>query len=95
MTPLQKLLLDPPPLKPDGSDKFFGMENVSLLVIRYAPCVVDLVNANFYRLNMPIHGRSLKPNTFLIKPPVANADTVIVIQFFSVSITPSPFENPL
>lgn len=28
-TPLQKLLSDAGPLKSDGSDKFFGMENVS------------------------------------------------------------------
>ena len=28
-TPLEKLLLDAGPLRNDGSDKFFGMENVS------------------------------------------------------------------
>lgn len=31
-TPLQKLLSDAGPLKSDGSDKFFGMENVGLLL---------------------------------------------------------------
>lgn len=28
-TPLEKLLTDAGPLRTDGSDKFFGMENVS------------------------------------------------------------------
>lgn len=30
MTPLEKLLLDMGPIRGDGSDKFYGMENVSL-----------------------------------------------------------------
>jgi ubiquitin carboxyl-terminal hydrolase 9/13 len=29
MTPLEKMLLDSGPVRGDGSDKFFGMENVS------------------------------------------------------------------
>lgn len=32
-TPLQKLLSDAGPLKSDGSDKFFGMENVGLFYL--------------------------------------------------------------
>lgn len=31
MTPLEKMLQDAGPLRADGSDKFFGMENVSAL----------------------------------------------------------------
>lgn len=29
LTPLEKLLADAGPVRPDGSDKFFGFENVS------------------------------------------------------------------
>ena len=28
LTPLEKMLLNAGPIRPDGSDKFFGMENV-------------------------------------------------------------------
>lgn len=31
VTPLEKLLLNAGPLRSDGSDKFFGFENVSTL----------------------------------------------------------------
>jgi hypothetical protein len=30
MTPLEKMLMELGPIREDGSDKFFGMENVSL-----------------------------------------------------------------
>lgn len=32
MTPLEKMLVNAGPIRPDGADKFFGLENVSLMI---------------------------------------------------------------
>lgn len=38
-TPLEKLLTNAGPLRGDGSDKFFGMENVSTESVPYLGCI--------------------------------------------------------
>ena len=44
MTPLEKMLQDMGSVREDGSDKFFGMENVSLPILWLVPRLFSVTN---------------------------------------------------
>lgn len=67
-TPLEKMLVDAGPLRNDGSDKFFGMENVSLLSTYRAR------NTNTASSSLGILGRS----TFLNRLSCAHQSTQLL-----------------
>ena len=52
-TPLEKLLSDAGPLRGDGSDKFFGMENVS-----FSPALAEMILTLTASHSLAILGKS-------------------------------------
>lgn len=84
-TPLEKLLTDAGPLRTDGSDKFFGMENVS-----FQPCPGECeTDIAVYSLAIPGKAQSLRESSALLTSP----GLVTVTLYFNAYITRYLFGN--
>jgi hypothetical protein len=78
------MLIDSGPVRSDGSDKFFGMENVSLIL----PGLYLKFSAD--DTSMETHGTLY---SFSYLNMSTHVDLVTAILFYNACITPFPFEN--
>lgn len=90
MTPLQRLLQDAGPLRNDGSDKFFGMENVRL------PSLPPAERKEGANGSQAQYGNTW--SVFLASARCLLRLMIMVvvtaIRYSSAFTTPCPFENP-
>jgi hypothetical protein len=89
-TPLEKLLVDAGPIRGDGSDKFFGFENVSALspaCQRLRPLITSLPNS------LEAHGMHLPSTAHEREPLLTYSPSAIAIRLYNVYTTLCPFGN--